>query len=63
MSILDIEIWKTICLLLVFIESQSLYLVGYNLIDNMGKDNNSENNTLLSFNVNLWHPISVFLNF
>ena len=25
--------------------------MGYNLIDNMGKDNNSENNTLLGFNV------------
>ena len=40
MSNLDMEIWKTVCLLLVFVESQSLYLVGYNLIDNMGKDNN-----------------------
>ena len=40
MSNLDIEIWKIICLLLVFVESQSSYLVGYNLIDNMVKDNN-----------------------
>ena len=41
MSILDIEIWeKKNCLLLVFVESQSLYLMGYNLIDNMGKVNN-----------------------
>ena len=42
MSILDIEIWKIICLLLVFVESQLLYLVSYNLIGNMGKDNNHQ---------------------
>ena len=41
MSILDSEIWGgKKSLLLVFVESLSLYLVGYNLIDNMGKVNN-----------------------